>query len=290
MDKIPESKKEVEEDLQNNSRYMSQEIIENRLRFIQNYYAKNLQEYYTVYGKGGKAINIDDAQNILSFEKGMSLEDIYKKHKDEIKRELMPEDRYREFAARSSNGYLRLNKQNKIEIIRNDNRIQGQLFAIKEIQHTLYTTALGGKNKGQLLEAQLHAASMLKTDGLEENLLTKYSNDKVISFDEAMIRASGNLSFYKGGDVTFYINGQYYTYQVKGIGGEVKISTIINGIKALYDIFFPAPSFNLKELLSKEEQESTLQELQQMFSISANEQLDELSIGMKKVQKVLQIK
>jgi len=53
---------------------------------------------------------------------------------------------------------------------------------------------------------------MLKTDGLEENLLTKYSNDKVISFDEAMIRASGNLSFYKGGDVTFYINGQYYTY------------------------------------------------------------------------------
>ena len=120
---------------------------------------------------------------------------------------MSPAQRWGEYIYRSSKGYLVL-ENGQLKIIR-DSDVSSQLFAIAEINKVIYLTALGGKNKGQLLEAQLHAASTLKTDGGPETLLTKYSKEKVISFDEAMIRASGNLSFYRGGDVTFYINGQF---------------------------------------------------------------------------------
>lgn len=288
MDKIPETINDVKKEIETNDKIKAQEIIENRLRFIQNFYLNNEQNYYTVYGKEGKTIEIENTNNVKSFEKNKTLIDIYnnQRYHKEIQRKMSPAQRWGEYIYRSSKGYLVL-ENGQLKIIR-DSDVSSQLFAIAEINKVIYLTALGGKNKGQLLEAQLHAASTLKTDGGPETLLTKYSKEKVISFDEAMIRASGNLSFYRGGDVTFYINGQFYTYQVKGIRGEVKINTIINGIKKLYNIFSldNNKSLNLEDLLSQKGKEKVITEIEQLFSIYETEMLDTLAVDMMKNRKI----
>lgn len=284
MDKIPESTTELENQIDLNDKLSAQTIINNRLKYVQETYRSgNTKTYYTVYAEktsSEDAEGISFAVDRKAINHKDSLLTIYNKYHKELGRSMTATKRWGEFSHKSSYGYLDLERN--IHYQDKDNAI-GQLYAIRKINDQIYTTALGGKNRGHLLEAQLHAAALLYQGHKDETVETQYSNNKVISFDEAIIRASGNTEFYKGGDVTFDINGKYFTYQAKGIGGEVKINSIINGIKNLYNILYKYKNneeYGAKDILDKTQINETLKSLYEMFTIKASEELDGLAIEM----------